>query len=154
MIDTKREFQRVFEFIVKHGPKMKMPNKDIKQFLIWAWEKSHLIVLYDGYFDTKRIAAIAICWQTDHPENKYENLQEYDLNEGDYLSVYGVVVHPEYRHKGCLLMLFVRALGEYPSVKKIFWNHHSRKGNGLKIMDVTTFGEQLLKAHSHSLRRS
>ena len=144
-MDIKKEFQRVFEFVVKHGPKQERTNAEIKKFLLWAWERKHLLVLYDGFFEARRIAAIAICWQTDHPENKYQNLSTYDLNEGEYLSVYGVVVHPEYRDKGCLLMLLIQAMGQYPEAKKIFFNKHGRGAIGLRIMDINQFANRLLK---------
>lgn len=147
MIDIKREFQRVFEFLVKHGPKISWNNKDIKKFLVWAWDNEHLIVIYDGYGTNRRICAIAIVWQTDHPENRYDNFAQYDLNDGEYLGVYGVVVHPEYRFKGCLLMLLIRALGKYPDVKKVFWSNHSRSNKGLKITTIETLGKELLKWH-------
>jgi hypothetical protein len=147
MIDLKKEFQRVFEFTVKHGPKIVWNNKDIKKFLLWAWENKHLIIIYDGYGINRRIAAMAIVFQTDHPENKYENFETYDENQGEYLSVYGVIVHPQYQHKGCLLLLFIKAISIYPSVTKIFWNSHSRGSNKLRITEINTLGKELLKWH-------
>lgn len=153
MTDIKKEFQRVFEFVVKHGPKINWPNRSIKNFLIWAWDNKHLQILYDGQGDSKRIAAVAIVWQQDHPENVYENFENYDDKEGDYLSVYGVIVHPEYRHRGCLLMLLIMSLAEYPKVKKVFWNTHARGKTGLRITDITTLGRELLKGANHVIRK-
>lgn len=143
MNDIKREFQRVFEFVVKHGPKLHWCNRDIKKFLTWAWNGRHLITLYDGFYDKKRIAAIAIVWQTDHPENRYESFGEYDAREGDYLHVYGCIVHPEYRSRNCFPMLLATALIEYPNVTKIFWNRHAREKSGLRITSIDNLGRRL-----------
>ena len=145
MSDLKREFQRVFEFLVKHGPKLHWGNRDIKKFLTWAWNHKHLVIIYDGYFDKRRIAAIGICWQTDHPENKYKDFGDYDVKEGDYLHIFGVVVHPEYRKRNCLAMLLCTALTEYPTVTKICWNTHARGRNSLRITTIDTLGRELLK---------
>jgi hypothetical protein len=143
MDDPKRELQRIFEFVVKHGPKLHWANRDIKKFLTWAWNGKHLVTLYDGFHDKKRIAAIAVVWQTDHPENKYESFGNYDEREGDYLHVYGTIVHPEYRQRECLPMLLATALIEYPKVTKVFWNHHGRKKNTLVITTINNLGRRL-----------
>lgn len=151
MIDLDREFQRTFEFVVKHGPKLHWGNRDIKKFLRWAWNGKHLVTVYDGYYDKRRIAAIAIVWQSDHPENRYESFGAYDEKEGEYLHVYGVIVHPEYRKRNCLAMLLCTSLIEYPSVSKVCWNHHGRLKQGLRIVDINTLSKELLKWQTHSV---
>lgn len=147
MADIHKEFQRVFEFFVKHGVKNAvMTNSDRKRLLRWSWDKRHLLVIYDGVGDHRRIAAAGIAWRTDHPENSYRDFSDEATNMGDYLHVYQVAVHPEYRRRGSLLLLLALALQEHPGVKKVFWNSHSRGQNTLRITTVDILGRELLKA--------
>lgn len=156
MNDIKREFQRVFEFTVKHGVNSGWTNAKLKEFLRWAWANHHLLVVYDGEGESRRIAAIGIAWQTDHPENRYRDFSPENTAYGEYLSIFHVIIHPEYRRKGCMLLLLAMAIQEHPGVRKAFWNAHSRGKESLRIMDITTLGRELLKWHreKHQIHRS
>lgn len=146
MADIHKEFQRVFEFFVKHGVQNPLlTNAQRKRFLRWAWDKRHLLVVYDGAGEHRRIAGAAIVWRTDHPENSYRDFSDEATNQGDYLHVYHAVVHPEYRRQGCLLLLLALAVQEHPGARKIFWNSHSRGRDFLRITDIQTLGKELLK---------
>lgn len=147
MADIRTEFHRLFTFCVKHGPKLPWPNRDIKKFLIWAWDMKHLFVVYDGEGNNRRICAAAIAWRTDHPENRFDSLINAETNQGDYLNVYMVIVHPEYRRKGCMLLLLAMTLEQYKGIKRIFWNSNRRNPdiNRLRIIDTNTLGRELLK---------
>lgn len=146
MTDIRREFQRCFEFVVKHGVQNPAwTNSDMKRFLRWAWVKKHLLLVYDGEGDRRRIVAAAVAWRTDHPENRYDDFTDSNTNEGPYLHVYQAIVHPEFRKRGCLLLLLAMAIQEHRGVTRIFWNSHSRKRNYLRIVDIDTLGKELLK---------
>lgn len=146
MNDIRREFQRVFEFVVKHGvSNSAWTNADTKRFLRWAWANKHLLIVHDGEGDSRRIVAAAVCWQTDHPENRYRDFSFDNTARGEYLSVYQVIVHPEFRSRGCMLLLLAMACQEHPGVRKAFWNSHSRGRNYLRIIDIQTLGKELLK---------
>lgn len=144
--DIHQEFQRVFEFVVKHGVRNpQWTNVTTKRFLRWAWDRKHLLIIYDGTGAARRIAAAAMVWRTDHPENRYEDFSDYNTSYGDYLHVYQVIVHPEYRRQGCLIMLLTLALSENPGITRIFWNSHGRMNNHLRIVDIHTLGKELFK---------
>lgn len=147
MTDIKREFQRVFEFVVKHGVHNphNWTNAQTKQFLRWAWANKHLLIVYDGQGDSRRISACGMAWQTDHPENRYKDFSPQNTSRGEYLSIYHVIVHPEYKRTGCMLLLLALAIDSHPGVKKAFWNCHSRTNNYLRIIDINTLGKYLLK---------
>ncbi len=146
MMDIRREFQRTFEFVVKHGVhNPSWDNATLKRFLRWSWENHHLLVVYDGTGAARRIAAAAIVWRTDHPENRYDDWSSEHTRIGDYLHVYQAIVHPEYRRKGCLILLLTLALSENPGVTRVFWNSHSRTKDYLRITDIMTLGRELLK---------
>lgn len=158
MTDTRKEFQRVFEFVVKHGVhNPNWTNADTKRFLRWSWENRHLLVIYDGTGPARRVSAAAIVWRTDHPENRYEDFTPGNTQVGDYLHVYHVIVHPEYRRRGCLILLLTLAVSENPGVRRIFWNSHSRGCNRLQLTDIITLGKELLKwdyREKHLLHRN
>lgn len=146
MTDIKREFQRVFEFVVKHGVhNPNWTNQDTKRFLRWAWAEKHLLVVYDGVGEFRRVVAAAIVWRTDHPENRYVDFSHENTKVGDYLHVYQTIVHPEFRRKGCLLLLLAMAVNENPGVTRIFWNSHGRRNFRLRLTDISTLGKELLK---------
>lgn len=147
MTDIKKEFQRCFEFVVKHGVNSGWTNVKLKEFLRWAWANKHLNIVYDGPEDSKRIAAVGIAWQTDHPENRYRDFSPENTQYGEYLSVFHVIIHPEYRNQGCMLLLLAMALQEHPGVRKVFWNSHARGKETLRIVDINTLGKELLKWH-------
>lgn len=146
MRDIRQEFQRVFEFVVKHGVhNPSWTNATTKRFLRWAWDKRRLLVIYDGEGPARRIAAAAVVWRTDHPENRYDDYSDSNVMTGDYLSVYQVIVHPQYRRRGCLILLLTLAISENPGVTRIFWNSHGRNHRHLRITDIATLGKELSK---------
>ena len=132
--DIKREFQRIFEFVVKHKGNAitkNATNAHIKKVLRWAWYYEKLFIIFDG----TRIVSMAVAWRTDHPENNYRDMSFFNTEIGDYISVYCVVVHPDYRNKGMMLPLLGLVMKRFPGANKIFWAIHAR---GLSILKITT----------------
>jgi len=137
--EIKKEFQRVFQFVVKHkDSNMNWTNKDIRKFLRWAWYYKRLFIIYDN----RRIAAIGIMWRTDHPENASGYLSFERTEFGDYLYVYQVLVHPNYKMRGLLFQLLYEAKKRYNGVKRAFWK--DRKGR-LRIIEVNRLMGDLSK---------
>lgn len=154
----KKEFQRVFEFIVKHGvANAAWTNNSIKRFLRWAWYYERIFVVYDGFGASRRIAAVAVAWRQDHPDDSYKDMSIEGTEYGEYLHIYQVIVHPEYRSAGCFSMLLALALQRYPGTSKAFWTSHargsSRKGRMI-ITDINTLAQELLKWDSRAKRKT
>lgn len=142
MNDKKRELQRIFEFVVKHnGGNIPWTNSAIKKFLRWALFYKKLFVIYDGM----RIAAIAVCWRTTHPENDYEDLSLSKTEKGDFMHVYRVIVHPEYRGRGLLFMLYTMALLRFRGVRTIYWEQRRGDKTRLIIQPVERMLQELAK---------
>ena len=141
---VKKDFQRIFEFVVKHkGAAItgKATNAQIKRLLRWAWFHKMLIIL----FHDRRIAAVAVCWRTDHPENNYQDMTFANTEFGDYISVYCVIVHPDYRGRGMMLPLLGLAMKRFDGANKIFWTIHARGSTRIKITTTEKLSRELMK---------
>lgn len=146
MNDIKREFQRVFEFIVKHnGDTIPWENKLTKKLIRWAVFYKKIFIVYDK----ERIAGLAIAWRTTHPENSYEDLSLDRTEKGNFLHVYRVITHPEYTGKGLMFQLLVMGMLRFRGVKHIFWEQRNRTGgkNRLIIQPVERVLQELFKWH-------
>ncbi len=118
MTDRKKEFQRIFEFIVKHNNGViPWENKVTKRLLRWALFYKKLFVVYDH----SRIAGLAIAWRTTHPENSYDDLGVEKTEAGDFMHVYRVIIHPDYRSRGLMFQLLVMGMLRFRGVKTVFW---------------------------------
>lgn len=134
MNDKQKEFQRVFEFVVKHnGGNIPWKNQITKKLIRWALFYKKIFIVYDG----PRIAALAFAWRTSHPENSYEDLSLDKTESGDFLHVYRVIVHPEYRKQGLMFMLLVMGLLRFRGVKTVFWEKRSRNGKTQLVIEST-----------------
>lgn len=143
MNEKKREFQRVFEFVVKHnGDNIPWANSITKKLLRWALFYKKLFIVYDG----QRIAALAIAWRTTHPENSYEDFSLDKTETGDFMHVFRVIVHPDYRAKGLMFQLFVMGLIRFRGVQTVFWEQRIRNGKTrMVIQPVGKVLEELAK---------
>lgn len=131
MNSIKKEFQRVFEFIVKHNDgNIPWENKLTKKLIRWALFYKKIFIVYDG----SRIAGLGIAWRTTHPENSYEDLSLDRTERGDFLHVYRVIIHPEYRTKGLMFQLLVMALIRFRGVTTVFWEQRMRNEKSRMII--------------------
>ena len=130
-MNKKRELQRIFEFIVKHnGGNIEWENKITKKLIRWALFYKKLFIVYDG----TRIAGLAVAWRTSHPENSYEDLSLDKTERGDFMHVYRVIVHPEYKSQGLMFQLFIMGLIRFRGVKTVFWEQRIRNGKSRMII--------------------
>lgn len=120
---NKKEFQRVFEFIVKHNSgNIPWENRVTKKLIRWALFYKKLFIVYDG----ARIAGLGFAWRTTHPENSYKDLSLDRTENGDFLHVYRVIIHPDYRYQGIMFQLLVMAMIRFRGAKTMFWEQRAR----------------------------
>jgi hypothetical protein len=156
MTDCKKELQRVFEFVVKHNSgNIPWENKITKKLIKWSLFYKKIFIVYDG----PRIAALAFAWRTSHPENSYEDLSLDKTESGDYMHVFRVIIHPEYRKEGYMFQLFVMGLIRFRGVKTVFWEKRTKNGKSrMVIVPVEKLLEELYKwqkkTRPHSLLKS
>lgn len=140
MKDKRKEFQRVFEFIVKHnGENISLENNKLKNFIRWAAFYKKLFIIYDN----KRIAAVGIAWRTTHPENKIRDFSLDSTENGDYIYAYRVIVHPDYSWRGLMFQLMCMAATRFRGCKRIFWE--KRGSTDEKPILVIKTVEQMFK---------
>lgn len=121
--EIKKEFNRLFKFIVKHGPNLvRGDNNYIKRFLKWAWSEKRIFIINEG----NQIIAVLIAWRTPEVVNKFERLDLDTTENGNYLYISQCLIHPDHKHKGYLLPLLIQALYRYDGVDNVFW--HDRRG--------------------------
>lgn len=127
-VDTEKELQRMFDFVVKHkDASLDWPSADIRKFLRWAAYYRRLFVIRaDVKGGGKRIVALGTAWRTESPTPNVQNL-DFDHTEfGNYLFIHQVIVHPDFYHTGIMFQLLSMALWRYPEVHTAFWvSEHS-----------------------------
>lgn len=144
---TKREFQRIFEFLVKyHEGVGAWSNRDIRKFLRWAIFYKRLFIIHDDATpSSKRIVAVAVAWRVETPMSwDFDNLES--METGDTLYVFNTTIHPDYRKKGVLFALLSLALWRYQGVSEIYWENTCRD----KVHHYKITKEKLLRLLTHA----
>lgn len=145
-MDLQKELQRIFEFVVKHnGGSLDWANKDIRNFIRWAMYYKRLFIVWGpASAGTKRIVAVGVAWRSVEPDCSYSTFDAETLETGDWLHVFRVILHPEYRDRGVMFQLLSMALHRYPRVTHAYWQTHARGNTETRTMEI---GKMLQALH-------